>query len=74
VDVSGKPVAEGEATNRLSGWIRSGTARCYGYAIIWEAKEDRSELVTFFRLKSKRSYEKHAEKRRAEAREIKGMK
>jgi len=37
-------------------------------------KKDRSEIVTFFRQKSKRAHEQHTEKRQPEARETKGMK
>lgn len=69
VDVSGKDLGKGRgiAERRLAGWVRSDSRDHAGYAVVWEAKEDRSELVSFFRLRSQNAFRRWVGKQREAA-------
>jgi len=72
VETTGKGLRGGRyAPERYSGWVRSRSKDAWGYAIVWSPKEDRSELVTFYRLKTERDYEKHMKQERGLAAAIK---
>jgi len=70
VDISGKIAAGGKAEKRLVGWPRNESGDCWGYAVVWEAKERRSEIVSFFRLKTEKEYVNYMARQRATAMEV----
>jgi len=70
VNVSGKDVGGGKAANRLSGWVRTESEHFWGYAIVWEAKKTRSELVTFFELKTEQKFKAHVRREQSIAKKL----